>query len=315
MPPRTNRTATCPFGDRKGVARWPPRERFAPTDDADGVRPAGPRILETCERSDARLLALRAHGRQERYHRPARREVARTGIHWMARSMRARRHFHEELEALELEILSLGELAEGTPGRAVDVLTSRDAAEVDAVIAGDDPIDDRYLDIERRWLELLALQTPVAGDLRLLSAIIHINNHLERIGDMAVNIAQISIATRNLPTNATILTHLREMGDVVRPMIRTALDAFGHRELALARQLPSMDDPVDRLNREMYREVAACAGDQVLLEWAVRMMVVSRQLERVGDHAVDIGEQVAFLLTGQFQEFTDASHPEVGPGR
>lgn len=228
--------------------------------------------------------------------------------------VKARRHFHEELEALEVDLLALGELAERALGKAVDVLVSREDAEIDAVIAGDDEIDERYLDVERRWLELLALQTPVAGDLRLLSAIVHVNLHLERIGDMAVNIVKIARATRSLPANPGILTHLREMGDVVRPMIRIALEALVKRDLALAQRLPEMDDPVDRLNRGVYREVAACADDQDMLEWAIRMMIVSRQLERVGDHAVDIAEQVAFLLTGEFQEFTDASHPDVGPG-
>ncbi len=232
----------------------------------------------------------------------------------MTPPVKARRHFHEELEGLEMEILVLGELAERALGRAAGVLTSRDQTEVDAVIAGDDAIDERYVDVERRWLELMALQTPVAGDLRLLSAIIHINLHLERIGDIAVNIVKIARATIQLPANQGILTHLQEMADVVRPMIRTALDAFVKRDLALAQRLPEMDDPVDRLNRNIYREVAACSDDQDMLEWAVRMMIVSRQLERVGDHAVDIAEQVAFLLTGEFQEFTDASHPEVGPG-
>jgi phosphate transport system protein len=228
--------------------------------------------------------------------------------------VKPRRHFHEELEALELEVVALGELAERQLGRAVDVLESRDETEVDAVIAGDDAIDERYVDLERRWLELLALQTPVAGDLRLLSAIIHINLHLERIGDIAVNIVKLARVTKALPANEGILIHLREMGDVVRPMIRASLDAFVKRDLALAQRLPEMDDPVDRLNRGIYREVAACSDDQDMLEWAIRMMIVSRQLERVGDHAVDIAEQVAFLLTGEFQEFTDASHPEVRPG-
>jgi phosphate transport system protein len=224
--------------------------------------------------------------------------------------MKARRHFHEELESLELDVLALGELAEQALGRAMDTLESRDRASTDAVVAGDDEIDKRYLDVERRWLELLALQTPVASDLRLLSAIIHINLHLERIGDMAVNIAKIAAITRDLPGNQTILTHLREMADVVRPMIRSSLEAFARRDLALAQSLPAMDDPVDRLNRNMYREVAACAGEPEMLEWAIRMMVVSRQLERVGDHAVDIAEQVAFLLTGEFHEFSDASNDD-----
>jgi phosphate transport system protein len=225
----------------------------------------------------------------------------------------ARRQFHEELESLELDVLAMGELAEQALRKAMEALTARDPDVADAVIAGDDEIDDRYLSVERRWLELLALQTPVASDLRLVSAILHINLHLERIGDMAVNIAKIAKLTRQLPTNSTILTHLQEMADVVRPMIRTVLDAFVRRDLKLASSLPEMDDPVDRLNRGMYREVAACAGDPQMLEWAIRMMVGSRQLERVGDHAVDIAEQVAFLLTGEFQEFSDASHPDESP--
>ncbi|MGH2661558.1 MAG: phosphate signaling complex protein PhoU [Actinomycetota bacterium] len=228
--------------------------------------------------------------------------------------MKARSHFHEELETLELDVLAMGELAERALGRAMDVLIYRDDREAASIIAGDDEIDDRYLSVERRWLELLALQTPVASDLRLISAVLHVNLHLERVGDMAVNIVKIAQATMGLPANQTILTNLREMSDVVRPMIRTALDAFVRRDLSLAQRLPEMDDPVDRLNRGMYREVAACAGNPEMLEWAVRMMVVSRQLERAGDHAVDIGEQVAFLLTGEFQEFSDASHPEDDAG-
>jgi phosphate transport system protein len=231
----------------------------------------------------------------------------------MVGSMKARRHFHEELEALELDVLAMGELAEQALGRAMDVLLDWDERKAAAVVADDDTIDERYLSIEQRWLELLALQTPVATDLRLLSAIIHINLHLERVGDMAVNIVKIAGITSQLPSNQSILTHLREMSDVVRPMIRTALDAFVRRDLQLAVSLPALDDPVDRLNRNMYREVAACAGNTEMLEWAIRMMVVSRQLERAGDHAVDIAEQVAFLLTGEFQEFSDASHPEVRP--
>jgi phosphate transport system protein len=223
----------------------------------------------------------------------------------------ARSHFHEELEALELDVVSMGELAERAIGRAMDSLVYRDDRVADQVIAGDDEIDDKYLAVERRWLEVLALQTPVASDLRLVSAILHINVHLERVGDMAVNIAKLAKLTSGLPFNQTIVSHLREMSDVVRPMIRIVLDAFVRRDLELARSLPALDDPVDRLNRGMYREVVACAGDPEVLEWAIRMMVVSRQLERVGDHAVDIAEQVAFLLTGEFQEFSDASHPDA----
>lgn len=221
----------------------------------------------------------------------------------------ARPHFHEELEAIELEILGMGELAERAVARSVDALVRGDVAIADDVIAHDDDIDERYMDIEARALSLLALQTPVATDLRMISAIIHINLHLERIGDMAVNIAKIYRSVAELPANATILQQIREMDDVVRPMIRVALEAFSHRDLELCLKLPEMDDPVDRLNLGMYEEVAALAADPAALDWGLRMNMVARQLERVGDHAVDIGEQVGFLLTGEFREFTDASHP------
>jgi phosphate transport system protein len=220
-----------------------------------------------------------------------------------------RKKFHEELGALELEVLAMGELAEHAIARSVDALRNRDTELATAVIAGDDEIDDRYLDVEQRTLQVLALQTPVASDLRLLSAILHINMHLERIGDTAVNIAKISLAVADLPTSAAILSHIGEMCDVVRPMIRTAMQAFRTRDLDLCLRLQEMDDPVDRLNLGMYREVLALASEPSVLDWGLRMNVVSRWLERVGDHAVDIAEQVGFLLTGEFREFTDASHP------
>lgn len=223
-----------------------------------------------------------------------------------------RKKFHEELGALELEVLAMGELAETAIARSVDALHRRDAELATAVIAADDEIDDKYLDVEHRTLQVLALQTPVASDLRLLSAILHINMHLERIGDTAVNIAKISIAVADLPTSAAIMSHIREMGDVVRPMIRTAMRAFSTRDLDLCLRLQEMDDPVDRLNMGMYREVLALASEPSVLEWGLRMNVVARWLERVGDHAVDIAEQVGFLLTGEFREFTDASHPVGG---
>lgn len=220
-----------------------------------------------------------------------------------------RRKFHDELDALESEIVTEADLAEGALARACDALARRDDRLAGEVIAGDDLIDERYMDVQRRVLDLLATQTPVASDLRLVSAILHINLHLERIGDMAVNIAKMAIATRTLPTNETVLGQLKEMAEVAGSMLRTALAAFVRRDLALATALPEMDDPVDRLNRGMYREVVGLAGDPRMLEWGIHMNIVSRQLERVADHAVDIGEQVAFLLTGEFKEFTDASHP------
>jgi phosphate transport system protein len=221
-----------------------------------------------------------------------------------------RKRFHEELGALEREIASEGELAESALARSMEALVRKDSALAKQVIADDDLVDAKYIDVERRVIDLLAMQTPVARDLRLVSAMMHINMHLERMGDMAVNIAKIAQATRDLPTDATVLSHIEEMGDISRGMVRTAIDAFIRRDLELCLALHRMDDPVDELNRGMYLEVLRLASDPRLLEWGIQMHMVSRQLERVGDNAVDIGEQVGFLLTGEFREFTDASHPD-----
>ena len=222
-----------------------------------------------------------------------------------------RKRFHDELAALESEILGMGERAGSAVAEAMEALVRRDADRARSVVAGDDTIDATYMDIEQRILRLLATQTPVASDLRLVSVILHTNLHLERIGDQAVNIAKIALATMELPASEIVVSHLQEMGEVVTAMLRTALTSLARRDVDLAERLPRMDDPVDRLNRNMYREVTALAGDPKLLDWGIRMNVVSRALERVGDNAVDIGEQVAFLLTGEFREFTDASHPST----
>jgi phosphate transport system protein len=128
---------------------------------------------------------------------------------------------------------------------------------------------------------------------------------------MAVNLAKITKLATGLPRSPTVISHLDEMGGIALRMIEAAMDAFTRRDLDLARQLPEMDEPIDRLNRGMLHEVLKIADDKRMLEWGIRMHVVSRQIERVGDHAVDIAEQVAFLLTGEFTEFTDASHPEM----
>jgi len=205
----------------------------------------------------------------------------------------------------------MGELSERAVGRAIDALVRRDEELAQQVIDADDEIDDRYLDVEHRTIELLALQTPVATDLRLLSAMLHINLHLERIGDQAVNIAKTFLSVKHLAGSDQVRSHIREMGDIVRPMIRTAMEAFRNRDLSLCLQLPEMDDPVDRLNLGMYQEVAALADDPAQLGWGLRMLVLARNLERVGDNAVDVAEQVGFLLTGEFREFTDASHPVI----
>jgi phosphate transport system protein len=220
-----------------------------------------------------------------------------------------RERFHDALQRIELDLLGMGELAGVAVAKAVDALTGPDPALAQVVIDEDDAIDDTYLRIEQDVLGVLALQSPVAADLRLISAILHSSLHLERVGDQAVNIAKIVLVTQDLPSSATLMQQLREMGDIAVAMIRTAMDAFANRDLTLCQKLPGMDDPIDRLNRRTHLEALKLADDAAALDWGMHMNMAARALERVGDNAVDIGEQTGFLITGEFVEFEDASHP------
>ncbi|HUL84940.1 MAG TPA: phosphate signaling complex protein PhoU [Actinomycetota bacterium] len=220
----------------------------------------------------------------------------------------SRQRFHDELSSLEHEVLEMGELAANAVARSVHALVAHDSAEAEAVVRDDDAVDGRYLDIEQRTFQTLALQTPVAADLRLVSAIIHSSLHLERIGDQAVNVAKLHLLSKDLPGSDTLRRQLGEMGDLVVSMVRTAMEAFATRNLQLCQTLPVMDDPVDRLNRATHLEALKLADDPSALDWGMHMNLAARALERVGDNAVDIAEQVSFLVTGEFREFTDASH-------
>lgn len=216
-----------------------------------------------------------------------------------------RSHFHTELEALEQTMLDVADRAERMVAMAVEALARPDLALATTVMHEDLEIDRIYLDTHKRWMNLMARQNPVGGDLRLMSSLLHLNTTLERMGDQCVNISKIAQVTEGLPRSERIIAEIREMGDLVRPMVRLAAQAFVRRDVQEARLLPAMDEPVDRINRNMYREVVACGPDPELLEWATHMMMVSRALERIGDQAVDIAEQVLFLVTGEFQEFQD----------
>ena len=184
-----------------------------------------------------------------------------------------------------------------------------DDAKAQAVIDDDDTLDELYLKIDSDVLSVLALQSPVAADLRLISAIMHCNLHLERVGDQAVNVAKLYLRTKGETGSETMRQQIEEMGTLVVSMLRTAMEAFGRRDLDLAFKVPTMDDPVDRLNRATHLEALKLADDPRSLDWGLHMNMAARALERVGDNAVDIAEQVGFLLTGEFREFTDASHP------
>ena len=158
-------------------------------------------------------------------------------------------------------------------------------------------------------LPLLARQTPVAVDLRLVLAMLHSNLHLERMGDYCVTIAKLTKLVANGATDENLVQAFEEMGQRAEEMIRIALTSFQRRDLEAASSLVDLDELIDRANRRAVDRVLDFGGDVEKREWGLRMILVSRCLERIGDHAVDIGEQTAYLVTGEFREFTDASHP------
>jgi phosphate transport system protein len=219
-------------------------------------------------------------------------------------------NFEEELSKAESALIAQGELVKRQLERVLAALETRDVQVADQVIEADDRVDDIYLATQARILNVLALQAPVAGDLRLVSAILHSNMHLERMGDLCVNIAKFVQNELPYPAESPMMRRLKDMGARAADMLVTALQAFTERSETLAEQLPTKDDALDRLNRGMLEDLKEYAGDEESFEWAINLILVARYLERFGDHAVDVGEQISFLVTGVFREFTDASHPE-----
>ena len=218
-------------------------------------------------------------------------------------------HFQEELDQLEATLQEEGALVLRALRGAINALEQRDDELADEVIAFDDDVDQRYVRIEQEIELLLARQTPVASDLRLVLAILHINLHLERMADYCVTIAKLSKLVPAVDPGPRFVEGFEEMGSRCEEMIRTALDSFGNRDLAGAESLVELDELVDRANRRVVQRILELGEDPEMREYGLRMVVVSRALERIGDHAVDIGEQTAYLLTAEFREFTDASHP------
>jgi phosphate transport system protein len=213
-----------------------------------------------------------------------------------------------ELDELEALLQEEGRLVDRAIRGALNALATDDLELVEELVAFDDEIDRRYLAIEQGIPSLLARQTPVAGDLRLVLAVLYINLHLERIADYAVTVAKLTKLAHGLPRDAGVLEALEEMGERCREMVVSGLEYFRLRDLPDREALVDMDKPIDRANRKLIDRFVSFGADEPKREWAMRMMLVSRCLERIGDHAVDIGEQTAYLVRGRFEEFTDASH-------
>jgi phosphate transport system protein len=221
-----------------------------------------------------------------------------------------RKPFHEELEQLEADLQEEGDLVLRALRSALNALGRGDDELADEVIGFDDEIDRRYLAIETGVQSLLARQTPVAIDLRLVLAVLRVNLHLERMADYCVTVAKLTKLMGGLGvSDERILGSLEDMGRRAEQMIRVALDAFAERDVEKAKSLNDLDDLIDRANRDAVSDMLLLGISPEEREYGLRMLVVSRCVERIGDHAVDIGEQIAYLVTGEFRELTDASHP------
>ena len=225
-----------------------------------------------------------------------------------------RHQFREDLKALEQQTLGGLEMVVGQLDRALESLSYQDIELAGMVVADDDRIDGRYLEVHQGILSLLARQAPVAGDLRVAAALLHILRCMERMGDQCVNIAKlIPLSGHESPKDKDILDAIERMGHLARSQVAEAKEAFATRDVELARDLLRQDSEINRLNRQIFKR-AVDVGDNVeLREWAMFMVLVARCLERIGDNTVDIAEQVVFVVTGLFREFADASHAPTEP--
>jgi phosphate transport system protein len=224
--------------------------------------------------------------------------------------METRVHYREELEQLEAGALGGLDLVSAALGRTLEAIEHQDVELAQLVIADDDRIDGRYLELHQSLIALLATQSPVATELRLISALLHVLKNVERMGDQCVNVCKLlPLSGNEPPADPEMVARILSMGAQTRTLISQAKRAFEERDVEMARDLVRQDDVVDDLNRECFGLALEIGDDADRREWAMTMLLAARAIERIGDNAVDIGEQVAFVVTGLFKEFEDASHP------
>ncbi len=228
-------------------------------------------------------------------------------------ALETRQHFHEELRHLEEAALGGIDLVIEQLDRTLEAIEHQDVELAALVIADDDRVDGRYLEVHQGVLSLLALQAPVAGDLRLVAALLHVIKHVERMGDQCVNICKVlPLAGHEPPVRDELHSRILQMGRCARSECIQARRSFEARDTGLAEDLVRQDAEINRLNREIFQLAVELGTDPDTREWAMHMVLVSRALERIGDNAVDIGEQTAFVVTGLFREFSDSSHRTGG---
>jgi phosphate transport system protein len=208
-------------------------------------------------------------------------------------------HFQEELEALQSRLLEMGGLAEERVRACIEALESRDLTMVAQVMAGDEPINQLHIEIDNRCFRLLALYQPMATDLRAIVSAVKINTDLERVGDLAVNIAE---AAQRYTTHPPVkkLIDIPTIGTIAQTMLRDALDAYVRRDTALAHAVLNADDQLDALKTQVFRDLLTyMLKDAATVEPALDLILISRHLERIGDHATNIAEDVIFMVSAQ----------------
>lgn len=209
------------------------------------------------------------------------------------------RHFQDELDELKGRLLEMGGLAEDRLRLAVRGLVERDGQLVDKVLTGDAAINQLHIDIDDRCFKLLALHQPMAVDLRAIVAAVKINTDLERVGDLAVNISE---AVRRYLQHPPVkeLIDIPRMAELAQDMLRDALDAFVRRDLTLAQQVLAQDDALDALKTAVFRELLGyMLRDSTTIEPALDLILISRHLERIGDHATNVAEDVIFMVSAK----------------
>ena len=228
-----------------------------------------------------------------------------------------RHQFNVQLKELEEQVLEGFDLVIEQLGHAMEAVARGDVSLAESVVAADHPIDRRYLEIHQGAITLLASQAPVARDLRLVAALLHVAWCLERMGDQCVNIAKlVPLSSRDTPGDEQMLAAIERMSQLVDLQVAQAKDTFYSRNIELAEDLAQQDAEVDHLNRQVFRRAVDIGGDAALREWAMFTVLTARALERIGDNTVDVAEQVVFLVTGQLRELGDVRHSRgEGPGR
>jgi phosphate transport system protein len=209
------------------------------------------------------------------------------------------RHFQEELEVLKSRLLEMGGLAEERVRRSVQALADRDLREIDRLLTGDEPINELHIEIDNRCFRLLALHQPMAADLRAIVAAVKINTDLERVGDLAVNIAE---AAKRYAMHAPVkkLIDIPRMAAIAQSMLRDALDAYVRRDIALAQHVLNEDDQLDTLKTQVFRELLTfMLQDPATIEPSLDLILISRHLERIGDHATNVAEDVIFMVSAR----------------